>query len=181
MSAWIVPKAHIDYMVSAGWALGRRNRSTLRWFDSEPDTRTYSPGIAITVDSVTWANQHRRELDLLTAGQTGAMLWAENRRSVNHRYAEDELEEVYEFRQVDTSDLDPVRVLRAISCYEYQSCEHPDWQRSEAWQFCHVLKESAIDALGEPKQSAWPIEESDIRYMTGISLMDLMNKNRGQK
>ena len=52
----------------------------------------------------------------------------------------------------------PVAVLKAISCYEYQSCEHPGWHTSEARQFCSVLRDHMISMLPGYDDAQWEID-----------------------
>jgi len=54
---------------------------------------------------------------------------------------------------------DPLVVLKAIACLEYQSCEHPGWLDSEARVFCQALRRVAITALpGYSAAQGWLIE-----------------------
>jgi hypothetical protein len=69
------------------------------------------------------ADQRRHELTTDTAGRVGAMLLAENRRSVDHRYDEQKLAEPYLFTRL-TGTPDPVVVLKVINCHEYQSRQY---------------------------------------------------------
>ena len=43
--------------------------------------------------------------------------------------------------------FDPVKILAAINCYEYQACEHPEWKTSEARDFCEALRDRMIRML----------------------------------
>lgn len=176
MSAFVVSKEHIDFLVSAGLSRQYRHGSTLRWFNDEPDESAYRAGEAIPAGSIVWAKAHGRELTEETAGFVGAMLLAENQRSVNHRYDEDDLEEPYLFREV-RGPFDPVVVLKAISCFEYQACEHQEWAKSEAKQFCNALRHAAIAALpGYEDGKGWSIEADDVQYEVGINLTSLMKR-----
>lgn len=91
MSAYVVDKEHIDYLVRAGLTRGGEHGSDngLRWFDpSVPDgERDYEPGAMMggpTAHETFEAK--RRELTPETADRVGAMLWSENARSVSYRY-----------------------------------------------------------------------------------------------
>lgn len=72
-----------------------------------------------------------RTLTPATAGRVGAMLLAENTRSVNYLHDEDDWEPVYLLHPLPGTP-DPLAVLKAIACLEYQSCEHDGWLDSEA-------------------------------------------------
>jgi hypothetical protein len=155
VSAFIVTKATIDYLVSAGLHQGIHR---LCWHDSDPGPECYLEGQAIPSGSVAWSLEHRRELTMETAGRVGAMLWAENTCSVNWRYAESELEGPYVFdRRAQT--VDPVWTLKLLDCYEYQSCEHPGWEDSEARRFCDALRHDAIGRLPGYEAAPWDLPE----------------------
>jgi len=130
MSAFMVPIEHIRAMINAGL------------------NAPYGP--------MTWKNS---ELTPATAGKVGAMLLAENQRSVNYRYNEQETEEPY--THGPSSRRSPVEILLAIACYEYQACETPDWEQSEAAEFCRVLQLQLIHQLpGYGEAQAWPITKA---------------------
>jgi hypothetical protein len=74
------------------------------------------------------------------------MLLADNQRSVNYRYHEDEVASGYTF-VLDTHPVDPVRIFKASHCYAYQSCEHPEWAGSSARRFCDALDAVAMPGL----------------------------------
>ncbi len=54
--------------------------------------------------------------------------------------------------------ITPGEVFALIDCYDYQSCEHPEWTSSEAYSFCRSLREvycrRVVDAEREAKASA---------------------------
>lgn len=142
MSAFIVNRTHLDYLVTAAFTLS--GRDTPRWF---------------------W-NNHWHELEYDNATQLGTMLAAENHASVTYRYpslSEAEMAdsppiEPYTFRRYPRRP-DPIQVLKAIACYEYQSCEHPGWEQSQAHAFCQALREQAIWALPGMDKAHWEIPE----------------------
>lgn len=143
MSAFMVDHAHIDAMLTAGLDA----RDGVRWLTDATEDQV--PGERIP--------SGYRTLDFLNADHVGAMLLAENRRSVNYRYEEDELEEPYTFRPLRHSDITPVDILSAISCYEYQACECDDWQASEAARFCQALRLAMICKLPGYSDAPWEI------------------------
>lgn len=69
----------------------------------------------------------------------GQMLWDENFASVNYRYRENESAPVYAPTLTD-EPLSPIAVLKALDCYEYQSCEHPGWEESDARKLCDAIR-----------------------------------------
>jgi hypothetical protein len=137
MSAFLVELAHIDVLVRAGLSTVLPYDTTLQWLDDVGD---------------------RQELTPATAGRTGAMLIAANMASVNYRYTRDDVEPVYlhtdrPFRP------DPVVVLKAIACFEYQSCEPPGWHDSEASSFCVNLRARMIHRLPGYDDAPWVITD----------------------
>ena len=65
-----------------------------------------------------------------------------NLRSVEYRYGEKASRSAgFEFdkSRLDVVEVDPVQLYKTIRYYHYQSCEHPEWQESEASRFCDAL------------------------------------------
>lgn len=60
---------------------------------------------------------------------------------------EHEDEPIYTFRISGAPILTPVQTLKAISRFEYQACEPPEWEFSEAHAFCRALESEAIRNL----------------------------------
>jgi hypothetical protein len=156
MSAFEVSDTHIDVLVSA--ALQRRHGDTLTWYHG--DIAGTRPGEALPSreDYLTALKAARREVNSENAETWGATLLAENRRSVNHRYDEDEIEAPYTFTEY-AGHINPVAILSAISCYEYQACEHPGWKASEAHDFCEALRREMIRQLPGYGSAPWEITD----------------------
>lgn len=149
MSASIVADLHVNLLVYAGLSLvGPDER--LRWFsrrlNDEEKAAAFEVGSWTGPGIAEVCGQLMRELTPESAGRVGAVLLAENARSVNHRYAADDWESVFEYSPM-RGQLTPLHVLGAIDYYEYQSCEHPDWDESEAHAFCDALRRAAIERL----------------------------------
>ena len=53
---------------------------------------------------------------------------------------------------------EPVEILKAIACYEYQACETPDWDASIAKAFCAWLRVRAIEFLPGYEDAEWGID-----------------------
>ena len=45
--------------------------------------------------------------------------------------------------------LSEIETANALSCYEYQACEAPDWKKSEAERFCRYLRKHLLDRLAQ--------------------------------
>ena len=153
MSAYVVEKEHIDYLLTVGldW-------KDLKWFVYDlPGDEDYMRGQPWGPTAIQSAQRRRRTLTLDTADAVGSMLWLENRRSINHRYDEEEEDpELYLYESYG-SPADPVAVLKAIRCFEYQSCEHEGWQTSEAKDFCDSLLYEAIRRLPGYEEAVWGV------------------------
>jgi hypothetical protein len=94
--------------------------------------------------------------------KVGAMLLAANQSSVNLLYGERAgTEPGYRFRRL-AGVPNPVIVLKAIACFEYQSCEHPEWATSQARQFCQELRDRSIDRLPGYEQVPWALTDRRI-------------------
>lgn len=133
MSAFVVTKQHIDAMVTGG--LPRPgDTGWIRWSDPVDPERIHV-------------------LNRDTADRAGALLWQENRVSVNHRYHDgDEIDVLYAFHRYGQN---PVVVLKLIDCYEYQSCEHPGWKESQAKRLCDQLRKQVISKLPGYDEAPW--------------------------
>ena len=162
MSAYIVSREHIDALVTAAQsrAIGCANASPFRWWCSNGAGERF----------VKFLQMH----DQAGATAAGRMLWLENLKSVAARYPSDgsgqrpgpcdltdEEMASYEFKQLPGTP-GPVIVLQAIKGLEYQSCEHDDWESSEAKAFLDALRDACIRVL--PGMDAAPWEITD-RYV----------------
>ena len=50
-----------------------------------------------------------------------------------------------------------VRVLKAVQGYTYQSCEHPGWPESQAARWMEELTSAMISALPGYEEAAWTL------------------------
>jgi hypothetical protein len=77
----------------------------------------------------------RSPVDEEECNRRGAVLWAENWRSLEALYGDRAEErwarETYVYSPLWPRHWKPVEVLKAIDCYEYQSCEHLECMISE--------------------------------------------------
>lgn len=164
MSAYVVDRTHIDVLVTAGLSQG--TYGPLRWLwpelSAEDERDAFQAGEPWGPRAIELAQERSHQLTPQTANYVGQMLWAENVRSVNHRYEEDEWEQVYEHQPIP-GKVDPLIVLKAIACYQYQSCEHPGWAKSEAHAYTQALQDAMIRALpGYEDAPGWDIGNRDV-------------------
>lgn len=152
MSAYIVSKKHVVFLVTqAALQRYRHGAHAFSWYWGNPGQRgELAPG------------------DFERAARVAGMLWAENVRSVSARYPGDKTNElpgpVGEDFVILPSDFEafppaaePVAVLKAINCLDYQSCEHDGWKNSEAFAFLEALKSAAIAALPGYYGAKWSL------------------------
>lgn len=103
-----------------------------------------------------------RSHDRGCVNEAAAMLEEENRKSVAYRYKKVRGASAAVFGEGGrsprlTCHVTPVQTLKAVRCYEYQSCEHPGWAESEARDFCEALMHAAIHHLPGYEEAAWEI------------------------
>ena len=166
MSAFMVDKVHVDALITAGLRKRYPTESPLAWYSSAP----HMPG-----------QQDRHELTRQTRNEVGSMLWTENLRSVSYLYPKDEDgqrpgpvdltdEEIiaYAFSAIDRP-LSPVAVLKALGCFEYQSCEHPGWETSEAKAFCEALRNWTVLKLEGYDDAPWSVSANDVFAPRGVT------------
>lgn len=164
MSAFEVCETHIHALLTAG--LRHHQGSPLRWLWPELSANdqegAYEQGEPWGPESVRLLRERQHTLTIETAGRVGAMLATENRRSVDFRYDETEEEDPYVFTKL-VGYPDPVIMLKAIGCYRYQSCEHPEWEKSEAYAFCQALEQHMISFLsGYDDGPGWEIQDPKV-------------------
>ena len=139
MSAFVVNKTHIDLIVDVAQN-GPRAGANRGW---------------------------RGENRFLDPNALGRMLWLENVKSVEYRYEEERLEdraeaEAYTFTQPDYR-LTLGEALSAISCLDYQSCEHPGWEKSDAKAALDKLQYALVDQIKDKEVWEWSAEEVEKR------------------
>lgn len=151
MSAFVVGKTHIDYLVAAARRRPYPNYTPAPWGG--------------------WGAQHN--ISAISDPDTiGRLLWQENVRSVTHRYPDTDpdrgnmpgpngldRETIATYRFNRLTHVEIVQALKALSCYEYQSCEHPEWQESDARKFCAALRDQLITCLPGYEDADWEIPE----------------------
>lgn len=122
MSAWIVDKEHIIYMVKA-WELNESRYSS-------------------------------RTVPAEELAEICTMLYWENAKSVGYRYSKRYKREDYvitpeEYTACQWDCIEWPQVMKSISCYEYQSCEHKGWEKSKAKAWTAALYRTAGSILIE--------------------------------
>jgi hypothetical protein len=158
MSAYVVDRKHIWFLVDSAThpAIAKGWCGPLSWVWS------------IDRESGTYERASLAAADYRRASEVGQMLWSENVASVRHRYpdcGDGELPGPIGCNYVygDHERLpyracpEPVAVLKACDGYEYQACEHPGWEGSEAHAYIEALRTRAIRALPGYEEAAWEV------------------------
>lgn len=153
MSAYVVDRDHIRFLVTAAQRMNPRYTGRFSWWSEAKQTR-----VSLGED--------------MNPSDLGQMLWNENILSVTHRYPDckdadgtvkyDRLpgvtNEVYLYQHPLAQGwgrIDPVAVLKACSCYEYQSCEHKGWEDSDAHNVIESIRSVAISSLPGYEDAEW--------------------------
>ena len=160
MSAYVCDKKHIVFLVQAAIShrLARGDGGRITWRGKS----------GATTRGNDWTELSTADSDK-DAAKVANMLWQENVKSVCARYPDEKSnelpgtitdgEEGYIITAADMAkplhNVEPVQVLKSISCYEYQACEHEGWETSEAHTFCQVLRHKAINTLAGYDDAEW--------------------------
>lgn len=143
MSAWVVNRKHIIYMVDC-----HRRIEANQQYD-------------------------RRIVEPEKLAEYANMLWQENIKSVQHRYPDcvnkpenmpgpigesfvilpEEFLKVSKPAPMSVADL--AQLAKSIHCYEYQSCEHDEWNGSDAYLFCQMLRDDILRSLPGYDDAHW--------------------------
>ena len=103
-----------------------------------------------------WYGNPSRSLRTGDEQEIVEILYAENVKSVNYRYKGDDPTTgcVYD----PTSPiLTPVEVIKLTQSLEYQSCEHPGWETSDAKEVLRTIKSEVIRRLPGYELAEWSI------------------------
>lgn len=183
MSAFVVDKAHIDLMVCAADYYGRQGfqGSKMQWWQVD-ENGEYAGWRYL------FANEDSRE-EYYTLSQLGQILVNENVRSVSYRYSEPGRTYYYGAEAASSMDdldadvgdlpgpcdayymgpyvytnpgriLTPGEVFKAIDCLDYQSCEHPEWRKTEAFAFLTALREQVCRSVDGYADASWEMSNA---------------------
>jgi hypothetical protein len=143
MSAYIESKAHFDAIIATAIDLGGYNREA-GWY----------------VEGKGWTYITRK-----TADAVGQILLDENIKSVQYRYHDEPVDTLPgPVNLVRTYVYEPGRILTipelflALDGLEYQSCEHPGWEASEAKAIVNGIRSHAWHNLpGYEAADTWSV------------------------
>jgi hypothetical protein len=168
MSAYVVSKEHIDALICAGLAPNRCAGDKLSWrYDDE--WRKLDLNNADAVGAMLWA-ENVASVDYRYSPPGREAIYGEGWTDAEPLPGTYQLEMIapgvepietpewsseYRYPLMRVKLRTPVEVLKLISCFEYQSCEHPDWDESEAYAFCEALRHRMIDMLPGYDAAPW--------------------------
>lgn len=116
------------------------------------------------------------------ATDIGKTLLLENERSLEYRYPGetdhgDETAANYKFR-LSIKTHSALVILKACDCFDYQSCETPDYGSSKAHRMIEAIRHRAIRSLpGYSDADGWEIKR-DANEPEVILLSDLIKRRR---
>lgn len=151
MSAFVVDKRHIDLIVHAV-IHGTEDGEHVWWSDS------------LLRQEIAFCLPNERDF----GDELGQLLLDENVRSVRYRYDDDENMIPYYARQPYCFEPLPFRptvveLLKALNCYIYESCEHPDWEDSMAYKIVMLIRNHAIYMLPGYEEAPWEWTEDEVQ------------------
>lgn len=130
MSAFIVSRAHINYLVNA----------LEQWKDSYYGEKLSPNHLGNLLWQENIASVQSRYSDSLLSGLPGPI--GEN----------------FDFKYRPLPDpVDPVQVIKACHSYSYQSCEHPGWPESEAYAWIAAIIKLACQHLPGYEEAKWAL------------------------
>ena len=95
--------------------------------------------------------------DSIDLSKLGQILVDQNYRSVNHRYNETGVPPVYEYQPLPWVEYEPVQIIKACHCYDYQACENPDYPSTLAHEILRMIESANINRLPGYDAAAWEI------------------------
>lgn len=87
-------------------------------------------------------------IDIGQADATGLELWRENHHSYNYRYPTDAEAIPNDYTHERTPAVTPLMAGKLAACWDYQSCEHPAFQQSQAYRIGKAIECDALRRLG---------------------------------
>jgi len=132
MSAFIVNKKHIDYIMTA-------YQNSENQYSNNSDKPNYTNA---------------------QAEQDGQMLWNENFLSVNVRYNETDHAPVYKFERINEK-INYLQALNFVHCLDYQACETNDYNESKAYKLLLKMAWNLTCMIPKYDGLQWEYRESE--------------------
>jgi hypothetical protein len=177
MSAYIVDRAHIAAMVRLALE-GPTDRPhgpgrswDVTWYAADP--RETAAAATDSADYFRRLESIRRTVTRENAQRVARLLMVANVASVAHRYPDDApaelpgprpaywVEDAPAFDVVGARTFSAVHGLSMLAGFEYQACELPGWEGSEAGRFLDALQDALIRALPGYADGPWTVDDDE--------------------
>lgn len=123
-----------------------------------------------------WDKKAQRRIEVFGEEQAAFnLLFGANVESINERYQENTPPMPSKFL-LDAGHFDPVQVIKACNCYDYQACEVDDYEATLAAHLVDAIRSEAIRHLPGYEAAEWGVPERVQGNV--ISLYDLAKKSR---
>ena len=93
----------------------------------------------------------------------GAILRECNNASMEARYGDEP--QPYLPKRLSVSKLQPINIVSACDCFDYQACEYKGWKESEGKRIIDQIRESAVHRIPGYEQ-VWEIQEEFLKGAT---------------
>lgn len=146
MSAFMVSKSHIDAIVATALH-GPTGVYRSEWGCNPPFPDANAVGEMLVKENL--SSIHARYPDTLTNPEATPgpidQYWLREYRFTEPAHA-----------------LQAIAAIKLLDCYEYQSCEHKEWETSDARKFCDHLRRKLVTYVPGYDEAAW---EFDLRLI----------------
>lgn len=113
---------------------------------------------------------------------TAETLLTENAKSVNYRYEGDKNDPTITYRcEARFLNLPAVEVIKLCNCYDYQACEHPEYEASAAAGIVDALRKHYINELPGYDAAPWGLDEAAADEPVCISLSSMITTRKGRR
>jgi hypothetical protein len=160
MSAYLVNDDTLDLLSSfiASWG-SSAHESGVRFYLEEGVLPPRTEGIEVEVTShgryVSIANTQARLVKAELLSENIASLWGRYPAGRDLASAESMIGERSAYRFVSSEDASLAEVAGALHCYEYQSCETDEWNKSFAYALCQAARRKITSHLMNQGEGNW--------------------------
>jgi hypothetical protein len=127
------------------------------WVCSELHINTLATFLAAREIEVKWRGNTFKCIE--QPANVANILMSENVASVNYRYGENDMPSIAYALVTPLPELIPLH--KAFGCYDYQACEHPEYEQSLAKRLCDAGLHHIETRLGKTKEEVEKMAEWD--------------------
>ena len=165
MSAIMLPRLHIHCLVGAAFLPLPKMDAGYPFTEFEPMQFSLKD------------DGERKDLGTETADEIGQALVDTNLSSIIHSY-ENPIDlihkndlKLYQWPHLEEALTTPGETLNAIACYEYQSCEHEEWETSLARRYCAALRKHVCALVPGYHEAGWCMLSSKVDERRALHLL----------